>query len=200
MTKPHVAAVRVAGTDPQAAAGPHHDPSIQAGAQTDRLMPYHADAAVDWDAEDLDPLRHRMSRIGVELETAVAVFFAAAPEQYNMVAKSDLLQEEQARCNLLDSIHRRIACGFYLPDPVRGLGQTHAQMQDWILAQESAAQMGRVGRWVFDRALLELKLTQPKAAVVTAADHPADHAADRPVMTLKERLMRLVRRDRQDAI
>lgn len=199
MTKPQAAAVRVAVPDLQDTAVPHQDPLEQGDAGADALAPRYSDlttmASVDWDAEDLEPLRHMMSRIGVELETAVEVFFAAAPEQYNMVAKSDLLQEEQARCNLLDSIHRRIACGFYLPDPVRGLGQTHARMQDWILAQESDAQRGRVGRWVFDRALLELKLTQPKAAAVA----PVAERSAVAQMTLKDRLLRLVRRDREEA-
>ncbi len=148
--------------------------------------------AVDWQAEDLDPLRRMMSRIGVELETAVEVFFAAAPERYNMIAKSDLEYEDRARCNLLDSIHRRIACGFYLPDPARGLGRAQGPMQDWILAQESDAQLGRVGRWIFDRALLDLKLTPPTPHLVGA--QPVS-SASMAASGLKERLLRIVRRD-----
>lgn len=148
--------------------------------------------AVDWQAEDLDPLRRMMSRIGVELETAVEVFFAAAPERYNMLAKSDLEYEDRARCNLLDSIHRRIACGFYLPDPARGLGRAQGPMQDWILAQESDAQLGRVGRWVFDRALLDLKLAPQTPHLVGA--QPVSSAI-MAAAGLKERLLRIVRRD-----
>lgn len=148
--------------------------------------------AVDWQAEDLDPLRRMMSRIGVELETAVEVFFAAAPERYNMIAKSDLEYEDRARCNLLDSIHRRIACGFYLPDPARGLGRAQGPMQDWILAQESDAQLGRVGRWIFDRALLDLKLTPHTPHLVGA--QPVS-SASMAAAGLKERLLRIVRRD-----
>lgn len=148
--------------------------------------------SIDWEAADLDPLRRMMSRVGVELETAVEVFFAAGPERFNMVAKYDLVFEDRARCNLLDSIHRRIACGFYLPDPSRGLGRAQTAMQDWILAQETDAQMGRVGRWVFDRSLLDLKLTPPSPKLVASVPAvPANVAA----IGLKERFFRMVRGD-----
>ncbi|MDX5401899.1 MAG: hypothetical protein LPK02_05955 [Rhodobacterales bacterium] len=152
----------------------------------------HAALLFDWDGDDLDRLRRMMSRKGVDLETAAQVFFNGAPERYNMIAKTDLLPQVQARCNLLDSIHRRIACGFYLPDPERGLGRARRQMQDWINRQRSEGAAGRSGRWVFDGALLELQLTGPARPVIV--QRPVEPA---PLDSLWTRLMRLIRRDRQ---
>lgn len=152
------------------------------------------DAALlfDWDGDDLDRLRRMMSRKGVDLETAAQVFFNGAPERFNMIAKTDLLPQVQARCNLLDSIHRRIACGFYLPDPERGLGRARRQMQDWINRQRSEGAVGRSGRWVFDEALLELQLTGPARPVIV--QRPVEPAA---LESLWKRLSRMIRRDRQ---
>jgi hypothetical protein len=144
-----------------------------------------------WDGDDPELLRLMMTRKGVDLETAVQVFFNGAPERYNMIAKADLPAAAQARCGLLDSIHRRIVCGFYLPDPERGLGLAHSAMQDWINRQDIDGAAGRSGRWVFDREMLDLQMTGPGRAIVrprtaTPASGPA----------LWERLARMVMRDR----
>ena len=150
--------------------------------------------ASDWDSTDegLDRLRRMMSRKGVDLETAVLVFFQGAPERYNMIAKADLLPQAQARCNLLDSIHRRIACGFYLPDPERGLGQARGQMQSWIERQRLEGTAGRSGRWVFDTCLLDIQVTGPARPIIV--QRPMEPAA---LESLWKRLTRMVRRDRQ---
>ena len=152
----------------------------------------HEPLLFDWDGDDLDRLRRMMSRKGVDLETAAQVFFNGAPDRYNMIAKTDLLPQAQARCNLLDSIHRRIVCGFYLPDPERGLGRAHGQMQTWIDRQVSEGAAGRAGRWVFDSELLELQLTGPARPVVV--QRPVEPAA---LDSLWKRLSRMIRRDRQ---
>lgn len=146
----------------------------------------------DWDGDDPDRLRRMMSRKGVDLETAAQVFFNGAPERYNMIAKTDLLPQAQMRCNLLDSIHRRIVCGFYLPNPERGLGRARAQMQDWINRQVSEGTAGRSGRWVFDAALLDLQLTGPARPIIV--QRPVEPA---PLESLWKRLSRMIRRDRQ---
>jgi hypothetical protein len=157
------------------------------------LPPRQAAAlSLDWDRGDLDDLRRMMSRMDVDLETAVQVFFNGAPARYNLIAKSDLLPQAQARCNLLDSIHRRIACGFYLPDPARGLGGARARMQDWIAGQRRDAAAGRSGRWVFDSALLDMPLPDAARAVIATPKAP-------PVAldSLWQRLARMIWRHRQ---
>jgi hypothetical protein len=111
--------------------------------------------SVNWDHDDLERLRQLMTRAGIDLETAVQVFFNGAPQRFNMIAKPDLLPEAKARCNLLDSIHRRIVCGFYLPDPEIGLGQSRTMMQEWINRQAADGGEGRAGRWIFAPDILE---------------------------------------------
>jgi len=146
----------------------------------------------DWDGDNLDHLRRMMSRTSIDLETALQVFFNGAPGQYNMIAKSDLLPKVHSRCNLLDSIHSRIVCGFYLPDPDRGLGQAYDLMQDWIGMQDHDGQQGRAGRWVFDHALLDLRLVPPAPHIPLP---PLLH--ETMLSNLKNRVIRLIRRDRQ---
>ncbi|MDF1709838.1 MAG: hypothetical protein V7698_10275 [Paracoccaceae bacterium] len=152
----------------------------------------HEALSFDWDGDDLDPLRRMMSRKGVDLETAAQVFFKGLPERYNMIAKTDLLPQAQARCNLLDSIHRRIACGFYLPDPERGLGHARGQMQLWIERQRVDGTAGRSGRWVFDNSLLDIQVTGPARPIIV--QRPVEPAA---LDSLWKRLARMLRRERQ---
>jgi hypothetical protein len=161
-------------------------------AAVDAPPPLHEALLFDWDGDDPDRLRRMMSRKGVDLETAAQVFFNGAPARYNMLAKIDLLPQVQARCNLLDSIHRRITCGFYLPDPERGLGLARGQMQDWIARQHSDAASGRSGRWVFDSTLLDIQVTGPARPVIQRRPVPAA-ALD----SLWRRVARMIWRDRQ---
>lgn len=154
----------------------------------------HAALLFDWDGDDPELLRLLMTRKGVDLETAVQVFFNGTPERYNMIAKADLPGEAQARCGLLDSIHRRIVCGFYLPDPDRGLGLAHMAMQDWIKRQEIDGTAGKSGRWVFDREILDLQMTGPGRAIVRPKQ-----AAPVSAPALWERLARIVMREKPAA-
>ena len=151
----------------------------------------HAALLFDWDSDDPELLRLMLTRKGVDLETAVQVFFNGAPERYNMIAKADLPAAAQARCGLLDSIHRRIVCGFYLPDPERGLGLAHSALRDWIHRQDIDGAAGKSGRWVFDHEMLDLQMTGPGRAIVRPRPtSPASGPA------LWERLARMVRRDK----
>lgn len=170
-----------------------HDPSSFPAATASSVTGLHPALMFDWDGDDPDILRRMMSRSSVDLETAVQVFFNGAPERYNMIAKCDLLPQAQARCNLLDSIHRRIACGFYLPDPERGLGQARRVMQDWIARQERDRSEGRSGRWIFAPDLLEEKLVGAIRPVVQA--HRTEPEV--VVQSLWQRVLRMIRRDRQ---
>lgn len=146
----------------------------------------------DWEGHDLDPLRRMISRTGVDLETALHVFFNGTPGRFNLIAQSDLNPLFRARCNLLDSIHRRIACGFYLPDTEDGLGRARPMLEDWIVEQENDRTKGRVGRWVFDHAMLDVS---PATAVPLVPEPGPLHEA--LVVGFHRRFGRMIRSDRQ---
>lgn len=146
----------------------------------------------DWDGNDLDLLRRMISRKDVDLETALLVFFNGAPGRFNLIAQSDLKPHLRARCNLLDSIHRRIVCGFYLPDTETGLGRARTMLEAWILDQESDRLKGRGGRWIFDREMLDVPTIT--AAPVVPEPSPLHETL---IVGFRQRFGRMIRRDRQ---
>lgn len=176
---------------------PAHAPLSRLPDPEDLPAAPHPALLFDWDRDDPDMLRRMMARATVDLETAVQMFFNGMPERYNMIAKADLLPQAQARCNLLDSIHRRIACGFYLPDPERGLGLGRRAMQDWIARQEQDWQEGRSGRWTFAPDLLDLSVIGPARPVVPPQRPAPDMAPAGLWCGLWQRLRRVLRRDRR---
>lgn len=109
--------------------------------------------AFDWKSGDLRQLGWSMSQKGLDLGTAMIVFFNANPERYNYLRKDKVPLDARERCMVLDAIHRRAISGFYLPDPDRGLGDVFARILSWVERQEDDRANGRQGRWVFDPAL-----------------------------------------------
>lgn len=107
----------------------------------------------DWASGDIRKLGWSMAQKGLDLGTAMIVFFNARPERYNYLRKDRLPAEARLRCQVLDAIHRRAVSGFYLPDPDEGLGDVFARILDWVERQEEDRARGRQGRWVFDPAL-----------------------------------------------
>ncbi|MFU8862787.1 MAG: hypothetical protein ACNA7O_02655 [Rhodobacterales bacterium] len=146
----------------------------------------------DWDGNDLNILRRMISRKDVDLETALQVFFNGAPGRFNLIAQTDLKPQLRARCNLLDSIHRRIVCGFYLPDTETGLGRARIMLEAWILDQESDRLKGRSGRWLFDREMLDL----PSAITPPMVPEP-NPLHETLIVGFRQRFGRMIRRDRQ---
>ncbi|WP_420568105.1 hypothetical protein [Thalassovita sp.] len=116
-----------------------------------------AQAAIDfdWDAGDLRQLGRHMSKIGLDLATAVRVFLNGRPHDFNHMHPDDVPLNDSARCSMLDSLHSRICAGFYLPDPEVGLGPVRHEAQAWINAQRLDRTERREGRWVFDEAKFE---------------------------------------------
>lgn len=113
-----------------------------------------AQAAVefDWDSGDLRVLGRLMSKIGLDLATAVQVFLNGRPHEFNHMHKDDVPLEDSARCSMLDCLHRKISCGFYLPDPEIGLAPVRSEAEAWFARQRQDAAQGTQGRWVFDEA------------------------------------------------
>ncbi len=109
--------------------------------------------AFDWNKGDLRKLGWSMSQKGLDLGTAMIVFFNGDPGRYNYMRKDSVPPEARERCQVLDAIHRRVVSGFYLPDPDKGLGDVFARILDWVEQQEDDREKGRRGRWVFDPTL-----------------------------------------------
>ena len=129
-----------------------------------------AEAAVafDWNTGDLRQLGRHMSKIGLDLATAVRVFLNGRPHEFNHLDPEDVPLKDSARCSMLDSLHSRISCGFYLPDPNIGLAPVRHEAQAWINAQVLDRAKGREGRWVFDEAKFEaISDNGPRTLVMT---------------------------------
>ncbi len=109
----------------------------------------------DWATGDLGHLGWMMAQKGVDLGAALRVFLNGAPERWNYTPPRQVPPEARDACRMLDTIHRRIAAGFYLPDPEAGVGPVRAEMMDWIARQEGDRARGRIGRWQFRPELLE---------------------------------------------
>lgn len=107
----------------------------------------------DWATGDMRKLGWSMSQKGLDLGTAMIVFFNGDPAHFNYLRKDRVPMEERARCQVLDAIHRRVVSGFYLPDPDQGLGDVFARILEWVERQEDDRAIGRHGRWVFDPRL-----------------------------------------------
>lgn len=167
-------------------------PEPQSNEEASSELLRQAMTGFDWDGDDLTRLRRMISRSGVDLETALLVFFNGAPGRFNLLAQSDLKPQSRARCNLLDSIHRRIVCGFYLPDTETGLGRARTMLEAWILDQESDRLKGRSGRWVFDREMLDL----PSATTPSVVPAPSP-LHETLIVGFRQRFGRMIRRDRQ---
>lgn len=143
----------------------------------------------DWKTGDLRQLGWSMSQKGLDLGTAMIVFFNANPERYNYLRKDKVPLDARDRCMVLDAIHRRITSGFYLPDPDHGLEDIFARILSWVERQEEDRATGRHGRWVFDPALFTpITLQAVRADSDDDDDAPArDTAPARHGLTVEAR-------------
>jgi hypothetical protein len=109
----------------------------------------------DWDSGDMRVLGRLMSKVGLDLATAVQVFLNGRPQDFNHMAKEDVPLRDSARFSMLECLYRKICCGFYLPNPEIGLAPVRAEAQGWIDAQRRDCARGTQGRWVFDERKFE---------------------------------------------
>lgn len=144
----------------------------------------------DWSTGDMRKLGWSMSQKGLDLGTAMIVFFNGNPGFYNYLRKDRVPIEARARCQVLDAIHRRAVSGFYLPDPDQGLGDVFARILDWVERQEDDRARGRQGRWVFDPTLftpITLRAIQSERDDETDADPQPEAAMDAAVLAVANR-------------
>ncbi|CUH67726.1 hypothetical protein TG4357_03174 [Thalassovita gelatinovora] len=125
-------------------------------AHEDGLDPIRVEAlAFDWDGGDLRHLGCLMAKLGLDLATAIRVFLNGQPERFNYLDCYEVPLEHTARVALLDCLHKKISCGFYLPDPNIGLGPVREEAGYWLARQSEDRKQGQQGRWVFDETRLE---------------------------------------------
>lgn len=127
--------------------------------------------AFDWASGDMRKLGWSMAQKGLDLGTAMTVFFHGNPGRFNHLRKDKVPEQDRARCQVLDAIHRRALSGFYLPDPEHGIEDVFARILDWVERQEQDRAQGRMGRWVFDPVLF----TPITLRAVQADSDEADH-------------------------
>lgn len=113
--------------------------------------------AFRWSEHDEAVLGWIMAQRGIDLGTALGVFFAGDPGRFNYLPKRDVPVAYRGTARLLDTICQRVNSGFYRPD--RGLRlAARAGARRWLEAQHADLALGRRGRWVLDTALVELAL------------------------------------------
>ena len=111
--------------------------------------------AFDWGDGDLRYLGRLMAKLGLDLATAIRVFLNGKPEQFNYLDCYEVPLEHTARVALLDCLHKKISCGFYLPDPNNGLGPVREEAGQWIPRPSEDREPRRQGRWGFDATPLD---------------------------------------------
>lgn len=99
-----------------------------------------------------------MAQKGVELGTALRVFFNGGPERFNYMPKRQVEEPHRGTVRVLDNICLRINSGFYLVFPDR-TPACRNQVLNWLAYQRADHVEGRCGRWVLDEAILEPMLT-----------------------------------------
>ncbi len=110
--------------------------------------------AYDWAHYPEPVLGWAMAQRGVELVTALWVFFNGGPERFNYVPKRQVPESYRGATRVLDNICLRINSGFYLVYP----GQEPAcakELRRWLTYQQADRDEGRQGRWILDETILE---------------------------------------------
>lgn len=107
----------------------------------------------EW-AENPEPvLGWAMAQRGIDLCTALAVFFNGDPGRFNYMPKSHVPESLRGVSRVLDNICLRVNSGFYLISP----GETprcQALLSTWLGYQAADRAEGRRGRWILDEGIL----------------------------------------------
>jgi hypothetical protein len=112
----------------------------------------------DWGHHPEIVLGWALAQKGVELGTALQVFFNGEPERFNYMPKQQVPEPYRGAARVLDTICQRINSGYYLVFPDRN--QTcRKEVMTWLAYQRADSAEGRCGRWVLDEAILEPMLT-----------------------------------------
>lgn len=112
----------------------------------------------DWRHHPEIVLGWALAQKGVELGTALQVFFNGEPERFNYMPKRQVPEAYRGAARVLDTICQRINSGYYLVFPDRSQ-RCRKEVLSWLAYQRADHAEGRCGRWVLDEAILEPMLS-----------------------------------------
>jgi len=130
----------------------------------------------DWAVAPEAVLGWMMAQKGMDLSSALVVFFNGEPERLNYLSKREVPHGLRGAARVLDTICLRLNSGFYRPR----MGQkppSRARLDTWLDCQRADRDAGQRGRWILDEALIEVALRGRPCPAVAAV--PPEIAAIR---------------------
>lgn len=124
----------------------------------------------DWSKNPEAVLGWMMAQKGMDLSSALVVFFNGDPGRFNYLSKREVPQEFRGAARVLDNICLRVNSGFYRARAGQKL-PARARLDAWLDFQRADRAEGRGGRWILDEGIIEAALRgkrQPEMAEETA--------------------------------
>ncbi|KRS16321.1 hypothetical protein XM52_19615 [Roseovarius indicus] len=132
----------------------------------------------DWSKNPEAVLGWMMAQKGMDLSSALVVFFNGDPGRFNYLSKKDVPQEFRGAARVLDNICLRMNSGFYRVRAGQKL-PARAKLDAWLDYQRADRAEGRRGRWILDEGIIEAALIGKRQPPL--AEEPADIDAIRPL-------------------
>jgi hypothetical protein len=107
----------------------------------------------DWRLAPEPVLGWAMAQRGIDLCTALAVFFNGDPGRFNYMPKAHVPEAYHGVARVLDNICLRVNSGFYLIYPGKALC-CQTRLSAWLSYQQADRAEGRRGRWMLDERIL----------------------------------------------
>ncbi|VVT29483.1 conserved hypothetical protein [Roseovarius sp. EC-HK134] len=108
----------------------------------------------DWALAPEPVLGWAMAQRGIDLCTALSVFFNGDPGRFNYMPKPHVPEPYRGVARVLDNICLRVNSGFYLIYPGK-LPCCQHRLSKWLSYQQADRDEGRRGRWMLDERILE---------------------------------------------
>lgn len=128
--------------------------TLPAAERRARLLAYdwrhHPEAVFGW----------AMAQRGVDLATALCVFFRGGPARFNYLPKREVPEAFRGTARALDNICQRINSGFYLASP-DGRADCPGELVRWVEFQRADRAEARRGRWIIEEGVVEPLLARP---------------------------------------
>jgi len=108
----------------------------------------------DWALAPEPVLGWAMAQRGIDLCTALSVFFNGDPGRFNYMPKLHVPEPYRGVTRVLDNICLRVNSGFYLIYPGKIPSCQH-RLSKWLSYQQADRDEGRRGRWMLDERILD---------------------------------------------
>ena len=132
----------------------------------------------DWSRNPEPVLGWMMAQKGMDLSSALVVFFNGDPGRFNYLSKREVPQEFRGAARVLDNICLRVNSGFYRARQGQKL-PARARLDAWLDFQRDDRAAGRRGRWILDEGIIEAALRGKRHPAM--AEETADIGALRPL-------------------